>query len=150
MATALGERQLLGVRDDEVAKQTLRLCCAEALTPANVAIRKMARRILSSLLCFESWSNPLRIPGVSFLASFPEPCVERVVDHEAMSQLLVVVLKKSRKSQGYRQQPGALGLGVKSLRVGPANDARELGKGGIFELILVDECVETTARAVVG
>ena len=87
---------------------------------------------------------------MSFLASFSEPGVERVVNHEAMPQLLVVILKKSRKPQGYRQQSGTLGLDVKSLRVGPANDAREPGKGRIIELILVDECVETATRAVVG
>jgi hypothetical protein len=111
---------------------------------------KMAQRILSRFPCFESWSNPLRIPGVSFGASLAQPRVERIVDDEAVPQLLVVILKKPGKPQGYRQQTGTLRLGLKSIRVGTANDARKVSERGISQLILLNECVETAARAVVG
>jgi hypothetical protein len=66
-----------------------------------------------------------------------------------MPQLLVVVLKEPGKSQGYRQQTGTLGLGVQSIRIGAANDARKIGERRISQLILVNECVEAAARAVV-
>jgi hypothetical protein len=67
-----------------------------------------------------------------------------------MTQLLVVVMKEPGKSKGYRQQSGTLGLDVKPIRIGTANDARKVGERWISRLILVKECVETTARALVG
>jgi hypothetical protein len=67
-----------------------------------------------------------------------------------MPQLLVVVLKEPRESQGYRQQSGTLGFGVKSIRIGAANDARKVRERRISQLILVNERVETAERAVVG
>ena len=45
-----------------------------------------------------------------------------------MAQLLVVVPKELGKSQGYRQESGTLGLRIKSVRVGTANDARKFGE----------------------
>ena len=65
---------------------------------------------------------------MSFGASLAQPRVERIVDDESMPQLLVVVLKDSGKSQGYRQQSGTLGLGVKSIRIGTTNDAGKIGE----------------------
>jgi len=110
---------------------------------------KMAQRILSSLLRLER-SNPLRIPGVSFGASLAQPRVERIVDDESMPKLLMVILKEPGKSQGYRQQSSTLRLDLKFIRVGTANDAREVSERRISQLILLNECVETAARAVVG
>jgi hypothetical protein len=111
---------------------------------------KMAQRILPSLPRLERGSNPLWIPGVSFGASLTQPRVERIVNDESMPQLLVVILKKPGKPQGYREQSSTLRLGIQSIRVGAANDARKVGECGISQLILLNECVETAARAVVG
>jgi hypothetical protein len=67
-----------------------------------------------------------------------------------MAQLHVVVLEESRESQRNRQQAGALRLRLEAVRIGTADDPRELTEGGIVQAILVHECVEAALRPDVG
>jgi len=82
-------------------------------------------------------------------ARFAQPRVQRIVDDEAMTQLLVVVVEHPGQAQRYRQQSGALRLQIESLRIGASNDPRELGKRGISQFVLGEECIKTAEWAVV-
>jgi len=81
--------------------------------------------------------------------SFAEPRVQRIVDDEAIPQLLVVVLEHPGQAQRYRQQSGALRLQIESFRIGASNNARELGQRGISQFVLGEECIETAEWTVV-
>src|SRR5438477_5670706 len=82
-------------------------------------------------------------------ASFAQPRVQRIVDDEAMSQLLVVVVEHPGQAQRYRQQSRALRLQIQSFRIGASNDPRELGQRGISQFVLGEKCIKTAEWAVV-
>src|SRR5438477_10321914 len=82
-------------------------------------------------------------------ASFAQPRVQRIVDDEAMPQLLVVVVEHQGQAQRYRQQSGALRLQIEAFRIGASNDSRPPGQRGISRFVLSQKCIKTAEWAFV-
>ena len=71
----------------------------------------------------------MRIPIVPLGSRLAKPRVERVIDHETVPQLLVVVLKYARQAERNGEEPGTLRRRVESIRVCAPNDSRQFGEG---------------------
>src|SRR4029450_8263971 len=70
--------------------------------------------------------DALRIPGVSLPSDIAAPGIQRVVEHEAVTQLLVVIPEVVRQAEGDREEPGALRGEVAQCRVGAEDDERHI------------------------
>src|ERR1700730_10403956 len=88
------------------------------------------------------WWFLLWIPRVPLESRLSQPCVERIVNDESMTQLFVIVAKELRESQGYRQQTGALRFSIEAGGVGAANYSGECSQRWVLELIFRQERIE--------
>src|SRR5438128_1335376 len=71
-----------------------------------------------------------------------EPCVQRVVDDEPAGEQLVIISEQLRQAQRDGEQPRRLRCKVQTIRVGPADDNRQLVQGRITQGVLLQEGVE--------
>src|SRR5687767_2829183 len=70
--------------------------------------------------------SALRVPGVRLFPPLLQPEVQRVVDDEAVPELLMVVLEQAREPQRDGQETGALRREVEAGGVCTAHDDREV------------------------
>ena len=63
---------------------------------------------------------------MSLTSDIAAPGIQRVVEHEAVTQLLVVIPEIVRQAEGDREEPGALRGEVGPCCVGAADDDSQL------------------------
>ena len=68
----------------------------------------------------------MRIPCVGLVPHMLAPCIERVIDHEAMPKLLMIIPKVVGQTEGDRQEAGCLRSKVEPRRVRRTNDDGDL------------------------
>src|SRR5437899_1347543 len=78
-----------------------------------------------------------------------EPCVQRVVDDEPAGEQLVIISEQLRQAEGDGEQPRRLRCKVQTIRVGPADDNRQLVQGRITQGVLLQKGVEAAQRPIV-
>ena len=79
----------------------------------------------------------LGIPIVLFTTDVFEPRIQGIVDHETVSQLLVVVREVLGQPKRNREQARALGCEIESSGVGPAHNHREIEQAGIGQFLRI-------------
>src|SRR5688572_10231668 len=87
----------------------------------------------------------LRIPRVPLLPHLPAPGIQRIVQHEPLTNHLVIVGEVAGEPQRDRQQPRRLGRQVQPVGVGPPHDDRELLEVWIGQAILLQKAVKAAA-----
>src|SRR6185369_6437997 len=127
-------------------RTTPKLDSRVAATPAQVFVAKDSRAALLRLRRAISTERS-RVPRMRFAARMTAPSIQRIVDHHAVFQHLVVVAIQVRQPERNRQQPWGLWRQVGPRRIGASHDNGELGERRIIEAILAQERIETAQLA---